>query len=50
MLVELAVNKNGPLVLRSERYQRLSVAKRIALLEVWLESLAIEITDLEERR
>ena len=48
-LVELAVNKNGPTVLRGQEYRRLSIAKRIALLERWHESLSIELADLEDR-
>lgn len=48
-LVTLGVNTNGPTVRRSAQYQKLPITKRIALLERWLESLAMEIADLEDQ-
>ncbi len=48
-LVELAVNSNGPTVRRSDAYLKLPIAKRIALLERWLESLAMELADTEDQ-
>jgi hypothetical protein len=48
-LVKLAVNSNGPTVKRSQQYRRLPIAKRIALLERWHESLSIELADLEDQ-
>lgn len=48
-LVKLAVNTSGPTVRRSPQYRKLPITKRIALLERWLESLAMEIADLEDQ-
>lgn len=48
-LLELAVNSNGPTVRRSQQYRQLPIAKRIALLERWLESIAMELADLEDQ-
>lgn len=49
VLVKLGVNTNGPTVLRGQEYQRLPVAKRIALVERWHESLSMELADLEDQ-
>ena len=49
ILVNLVVTSNGPTVRRSEQYRQLSVSKRIALLERWLESLAMELADTEDQ-
>ena len=45
----LGVNKQGPIVLRSPQYKAIPVTKRIALLERWVESLTIELADLEDQ-
>lgn len=48
-LVELAVTSNGPTVIRGLTYKALSIAKRISLLERWLERLSMELADLEDQ-
>lgn len=48
-LARLMVTAHGPTVRRSDAYRELPIAKRIALLERWLESIAMELADLEDR-